>query len=53
MGVLLALTVGLVLWIVGWTFGVYGLDPFLPLLAILVGAAAGHVLSPYLTRRRL
>ncbi len=51
MGILLAVTAGLVIWLVAWTFGIRGLDPFLPLVAILAGAAAVHILRPYARRR--
>ncbi len=53
MGILVALTVGLIIWIVGWSFGMAGIDPLLPLFGILALAAAGRLLSPYLKQRRL
>jgi hypothetical protein len=44
MVVLLALTVGLVWWIVAWAFGVKAFDAFL-LTAFLVVCAAGYQLA--------
>ena len=40
MNVLVALLVGLVLWVTAWTFGVKAFDAFLITVALVVGAVA-------------
>jgi uncharacterized membrane protein len=40
MNVLVALTIGLVWWLVAWTFGVKSFDAFLLTLAIVIGTVA-------------
>lgn len=48
--VVVALTVGLVFWIVAWALGVNAIDAFLVTLALVVGAAAVQVFAPYVKR---
>lgn len=47
MGVLVALVVGLVIWIVGWTFGFGGFDTFMLTLAILLAAFTARLFVPF------
>ncbi len=52
MGLVLAITVGLVAWIVLWSLDAKGFDAFMvTVLVALVGATA-RMLSPYLPGRR-
>jgi hypothetical protein len=46
--VLVALTVGLVWWIVAWAFGVKAFDAFLLTMFLVVSAAAYTLVRPYL-----
>jgi hypothetical protein len=48
MPVIVALTVGLVWWIVAWAFGIKAFDAFLLTVAMVVGAAAFQMVKPYL-----
>jgi hypothetical protein len=48
MGVLVAFTVGLVFWIVAWSFGIKAFDAFLVTLALVVAAAAVRLFKPFL-----
>jgi hypothetical protein len=45
--VLVALTVGLVIWIVAWSFGIKAFDAFMVTVLLVVTAAAGKALSPF------
>ena len=47
MGVLLTLTAGLVLWIVLWALGVKGFDGFMVTVAMVIGAVALRIFSPF------
>lgn len=47
MVVLVALTVGLVWWIVAWAFGIKAFDAFLLTVALVVGAAAFQMVKPF------
>jgi hypothetical protein len=46
MGVLVALTVGLVFWIAAWSFGVKAFDAFMVTAFLVVIAAAVRLFSP-------
>jgi Mn2+/Fe2+ NRAMP family transporter len=46
--VLVALTVGLVFWIVAWALGVKAFDAFLVTVALVVTAVAARMVSPFL-----
>jgi uncharacterized membrane protein len=46
--VMIALTVGLVWWIVAWAFGIGAFDAFLVTIALVVGAAAYMLVRPFL-----
>ena len=48
MGVLLTLIAGLVVWIVLWAIGTKSFDAFMITVLMLVLAAGGHLLAPYL-----
>jgi hypothetical protein len=48
--VLVALTVGLVWWVVAWSFGIKAFDAFMLTAAIVVVAAAAHIVKPYIDR---
>jgi hypothetical protein len=46
-GVLVALTTGLVFWIVAWALGANAFDAFLVTLALLVVAVAARLAGPF------
>jgi hypothetical protein len=46
--VLVALTIGLVWWIVAWAFGIKAFDAFLLTMFLVVGAAAYMLIKPFL-----
>jgi hypothetical protein len=48
MGLVFATTFGLIVWIVLWAIGVKSFDAFLLTLFIIVLAAAGRILAPFL-----
>jgi hypothetical protein len=48
--VLVALTVGLVWWIVAWSFGVKAFDAFLLTVALVVGTAAVRMIMPFVNQ---
>jgi predicted PurR-regulated permease PerM len=48
MKILVALTVGLVIWIVLWALGTKALDSFLITIALVVGAVAATLVEPYI-----
>ena len=45
--VLVALTVGLVFWIVAWSFGVKAFDAFMVTALLVVSAAAVKAMTPF------
>jgi hypothetical protein len=45
--VLVALTVGLVIWIVAWSFGIKAFDAFMVTVLLVVSAAAARALTPF------
>ena len=47
MGVLVALTVGLVFWLVAWALGVKPFDAFLVTAALVMAAVVGRFVSPF------
>ena len=47
MGVLVALTVGLVFWIVAWSLNIKPFDAFMVTVAITLAAATGRIVKPY------
>jgi hypothetical protein len=47
MAVLVALTVGLVWWVVAWAFGLKSFDAFLLTILIVVSAAAYVIARPF------
>ena len=51
MQVLVALTVGLVTWIVLWALGVKAFDAFLITLLLVVSAAAARIAEPFVRER--
>lgn len=46
MSILVALTVGLVFWIVAWSFGIKAFDAFLVTMLLVVSAAAVRAFGP-------
>jgi predicted PurR-regulated permease PerM len=50
MQVLVALTVGLVAWIVLWALGAKSFDAFLPLAFLVVMAATMRIAQPYIDK---
>jgi hypothetical protein len=52
MGLVLATTLGLVIWIVLWAQGAKALDSFLVTIVVLLVGAAGHIVAPYLPGRK-
>ena len=51
MGLVLATTFGLVLWIVLWAIGAKALDAFLITTVVILVGATGKILAPYLPGR--
>ena len=51
MGLVLATTFGLVLWIVLWAIGAKAVDAFLITAVVIMLGAAGKILAPYLPGR--
>ncbi|MGI8804247.1 MAG: hypothetical protein ACR2IN_00860 [Thermoleophilaceae bacterium] len=47
MALLVALTAGLALWIVGWAFGIKAIDGFLVVIALLLVAFTTRLLAPF------
>jgi hypothetical protein len=52
MGVLLTLILAMVVWVILWAIGASGFDGFLVALVIMLLAAAGRVISPFLPGNR-
>jgi hypothetical protein len=52
MGVIVAVTVGLILWIVLWALGAKGFDAFLITIAIALVATAVKMVAPSLPGNR-
>ncbi len=52
MGVIVATTAGLILWIVMWALGVKAFDAFMITVLIAVVAATVRMLTPYLPGNR-
>ena len=52
MGIYLAFTLGMGLWVALWSVGVKALDGFMLFLLILLGAAIAHIVGPHLPGRR-
>ena len=50
MAVLVALTVGLVWWIVAWAFGVKAFDAFLLTALLVISAAAYQLMKPFIDK---
>ena len=51
MQVLVALVVGLVVWIVLWALGAKAFDSFLIAILLVVSAAAARIAEPYIRER--
>lgn len=52
MGLVLATTVGLVLWIVLWSIGAKAIDAFMITTVIVLVGATARMLAPYLPGNR-
>ena len=50
MGVLVALTVGLVFWIAAWAFGMKAFDAFLVTAALTLTAATARIAAPFVNQ---
>jgi hypothetical protein len=50
LSVLVAFTVGLVLWIVMWSLGIKAFDAFLVTIALTLIAATAQIMSPFIKR---
>ncbi|MCA1689718.1 MAG: hypothetical protein LC720_04520 [Actinobacteria bacterium] len=48
MGLVLATTFGMILWIVLWAIGIKGLDAFVVAALVILLGATGRILSRYL-----
>jgi hypothetical protein len=46
-GVLVALTVGLVFWITAWAFGMKSFDAFMVTMALVMAAVVGRLAGPF------
>lgn len=51
MQVLAALTIGLVVWLVAWSFGIKSFDAFLVPVALVVGAASARIVTPFIKQQ--
>ncbi len=52
MGLVVATTFGLVVWLVMWALGVKALDAFMITVIVVLLGATGRMLAPYLPGRR-
>ena len=52
MGIVLATTLGLCLWVVLWALGTKAFDAFMLTILIVMMAAAARIFSPYLPGNR-
>lgn len=50
MGGLFAITLGLGIWIIGWTLGFKSFDVFMIAVAIAVGVAAVQITAPFVAQ---
>ena len=50
MMVIVALTTGLVVWVVAWAFGIKAFDAFLFTAFLTVSAAGAQIAMPYVTK---
>lgn len=48
MAVLVTLTVGLIIWVVAWSFGIKAFDAFMVTVAMTIGAAAIVMVKPFI-----
>lgn len=48
MSILVTFTVGLVIWVAGWAFGLKAFDVFMLTVLMTVMAAAAHLIRPHL-----
>ena len=51
MGLVLATTAGMIIWVVLWSIGVKAIDGFMVATVIIILAATGRMLKPYLSGR--
>lgn len=52
MGVIIALTVGLVFWLAAWAFGMKAFDAFMVTVALTVIAATARIAAPFVNQLR-
>jgi uncharacterized integral membrane protein len=50
LSVLVALTVGLVFWIIAWSLGVKAFDAFMVTILITLVAATARIMMPYVNK---
>ena len=50
MSILVALTVGLVIWITAWSFGIKAFDAFMFTMLLVVTAAAVRMVMPFVNK---
>jgi hypothetical protein len=50
MGVLISLTIGLIIWITAWAFGIKPFDAFLVTILLVVVAVTINILKPFVDR---
>ena len=50
MSVLVALTVGLVFWIIAWSLGVKAFDAFMVTILLTLIAATARIMMPFINR---
>jgi uncharacterized integral membrane protein len=50
LSVLVALTVGLVFWIIAWSLGVKAFDAFMVTMLITLVAATARIMMPYVNK---
>jgi uncharacterized membrane protein len=51
MGIIVALAIGLMIWVAAWSFGVHAFDGIMLVIAILVVAFTVHLLAPFVRRQ--
>jgi hypothetical protein len=52
MAVLVTLTIGLIIWVVAWAFGIKAFDAFLLTVIMTVTAAAFVMIKPFINQLR-
>lgn len=50
MGIVVALAIGLMIWVAAWSFGVHPFDGIMIVIAILLVAFAARLIAPFVRR---